>query len=371
MPGRSPLRRVLYTCVLAAAAIALAGGAAFLVAAWQAQPDFRPIGDPISAAQSATFRHLPKYQRPEGATYLTFPEWYLVFNPQEYARFIATRPPSQFPFFRSIGQFWWGYTQVSGITRRHYPFDAGEHLMVGVIGVSTTVEYTIRGLYETTAGRVTEWLDGAHTAEDVYAVEVARQYGDFIPTLPWFEFPFGQKLLGLWKTTGVFGPHFLRKTERKFSLSLEYGVKAAYAGVIRLASRAVYGVADDTIYLAVEHVPDAVFADPRITRVERLGEHGWIITLPHYQGFTDTAPLLAAAGADFIDVAGNDEILLTLTAPVAWQYDLSAGRTLFTMPVLDDPTQKRVAIQAPVKSLGSILREAGAKNLRVEHLFDY
>jgi hypothetical protein len=41
------------------------------------------------------------------------------------------------------------------------------------------------------------------------------------------------------------------------------------------------------------------------------------------------------------------------------------------MPLLNTAGSKRLAVQSPVSVLGGMLREAQAKGLRVEHLFDY
>ena len=369
---RPVLRRLLLRVVLPGLAVVAVLLLLFLVVAARAQPDFRPIQETMSAEHEALINQIPKYRRAEEATYLSFPEWYLVFNPQEYAESLRERPPSQFPYFKSIGQIWRGYAQVYGISRRHYPFNAGQNLMVMVIGTSSTVEYALKGAYENTIGRLFEWIgSGTPTAEESYAADVAKEYGDFIPTQPWYDFPFGRKFTGLWSKTGVFGSGFLRKSERKFFLSLEYGVKFLYAGVIRLATHSVYGIADTMVYASVTNIPDPVFENPNVKKIKQLGEHSWIITLPHYQGFTDTVPGLARQGVEFIEIAGNDEILITVVAPAAWKYDLADGRPLFTMELLTGLEFKRVAIQAPVKSLGKMLREIEAKGLRVEHLFDY
>jgi len=344
----------------------------FLSAAHFAQAKFQPVTEPVSPAHAARIKATPQYQRDEDATYLTFPEWYLVFQPQEYAQHLAARPPSGFPYFRATGQMWDGYVQVYGIARKHYPFNPGYNLMLGVICTSSTIEFLIKGLYENTLGRLSEWTAGGQrTGEDDFAARVAREYGDFVPTRPWFEFPFGARFTELWATNDLFGPHFIRKCERKFFLSLEYGIKTPYAAIIRGASHSVYGVADTEVYASAHDIGAKSLDRPGVRRVEQLGERQWIFTVPHYQGFTDTVPLLARDGVEFEEIAGNDEIMLTLIAPWEWAYDLAAGRPLFSMAQLTGSATKRVAVQVPVKSLGAVLREIDAKGLRVEHLFDY
>ncbi|MES1167412.1 MAG: hypothetical protein ABUL68_05355, partial [Pseudomonadota bacterium] len=192
--------------LLAGFVVAAAGTAAFLLAARSRQRNFQPVTASIAPEHAARIKATPKYQRDEDATYLTFPEWYLVFQPQEYAQHLATSRPSRFPYFRAIAQMWGGYAQVYGIAQKHYRFNSGYNLMLVVICTSSTVEFGIKGLYENTVGRLSEWTAGGQpTSEDAFAAQVAREYGEFVPTRPWFEFPFGRKFAGLWSTNDLFG----------------------------------------------------------------------------------------------------------------------------------------------------------------------
>lgn len=365
---RSFLRSGAFALVIAL----IAGTSGCVIGGASAQRNFRPVHAPLPRDTAEKLQAVTGYHRPESATYLTFPEWYLVFNPQEYATYIQKKSPSGFPYFRSIEQFWSSYAQVSAIANGHYSFDYGSHLMVSVIGVSSTAEYVIKGVYENTIGRLSEAsASGARTPEDDYAARVAREYGNFIPTRPWFEFPYGHKLGELWTETRFFGPHFVRKFERKLFLSSEYGLKSLYAGLIRLASHAVYGAADSEIYAVVRIPADSTFADATVKRVKPLEDDLWLVTLPHYQGFTDTAPLLAGHGIDFIEIAGNDEILMSFIAPIDEVVALHGCTLLFRQPLLAEPCAERVVVQVPVRSLSAILCEMRNRHLRLEHLFDY
>ncbi|MGH8047835.1 MAG: hypothetical protein ACREKL_11355, partial [Chthoniobacterales bacterium] len=175
----------------------------------------------------------------------------------------------------------------------------------------------------------------------------------------------------LWSSTGWWGKHVLRKWERKFFLSFEYAAKALYGGLIRFASHSVYGLADTEVYMTVKSPSADIFKNPEVRKFRDLGAQGVVITVPHYQGFTDTVPALARQGVDFLDVAGTDEILLTVVAPADWKYDLKAGAPLFTMEILTGEKSKRVAIQAPIRDLGTMLRDLQARGIPVEHLYDY
>ena len=371
---RSKVARILFwiliTVILCVAICAIS----FITKCSSVGKDFIPVKDRITTEQKALEATIPDYKRNQETSYVTFSEWYLVFNPQEYAEFIDKNPPSHFPYFGSIGQFWGGYCHMYGITKNHFKFNSSDHVVEAVIGSSFTVEYIIKGIYENTIGRISELSAlGQKTDEDAYATEVARDYGKFIPDYPWYEFPFAKRLGGLWTKTSFFGPHLLRKFERKSFLSLEYGVKAGYAALILQATHAAFGIAATEVYVSASQVQPAIFNDPKVKKIEDLGDGNYIMTVPHYQGFTDTVPVLAEKGVQFNDLAGNNEILMTAIAPSDWQYapNIKEGSLIFEMPILTSPELKRIALQVPVYALTDTINTLLRMNVTLEHLYDY
>ncbi|HYN06862.1 MAG TPA: hypothetical protein VES67_05695 [Vicinamibacterales bacterium] len=329
-----------------------------------------------NGAQSASelpepVRTLSNYTRAEAYTYLTLPEWLIVYSGDEYGQFIAHTGPSRFPYLRSVFQYWSGYRAVCQITKREYPFETGYHVMLGVIGASFTIEHVVKGLYEHTVGRVTEWLFTRDTPEDAYAVRTAQEYGTFMHTVPWYEFPFGARLAGLWKQTPAFGPHFVRKWERRFVLTAEYGSKAIYGWVIGTASGAAYGAEDLQIHAWIENVPPAVFADTRVQSVARVGETGHVVRMPRYEAFTTIALALHAQGVRFVNIAGNDEILVTAIGPAGRATDVSPARLASRMPLPTDRSRERLALRVPVASLHEVITRLLAAGVAIEHLYDY
>ena len=143
-----------------------------------------PSQPPVSTSSRAVPTDLfpEERRRAEESTYLTFPEWYIVYSVEEYATWLdGGHPPSGFPYFQHVGQFWCGYNAVYELTQARYPFSAGNHLMLMVIGTSQTAEFVIKGVYEGTIGRATESLsNGGDTEEDRFARRVAADYGQFL-----------------------------------------------------------------------------------------------------------------------------------------------------------------------------------------------
>ena len=312
------------------------------------------------------------YSRTEESTYLTFPEWYTVYSYQEYGDFIEKNPPSQFPYFSSINQFWGSYCDMYGITYEGYPFNVGNHLMLSVVGTSFSVEYAVKGIYEKSIGRLIEWLSSYETEEDKYSVKIAQDYGNFILTRPWYEFPFGEKMVGIWKDTKFFGKHFIRKVERKLFLSVENGIKSVYAWIIKKGTHAVYGGPESEDYIWVENFRDKLWEEkPRIKKIREMGNMSYVIAVPHYQDFTDVMQWLARNGVRFLDISGNDEIMLTAIAQSDWDYKLTDAEQIFSMEILTQPHLKRIALKIPVKSLSTVLGELESNGAKIEHIHDY
>lgn len=92
--------------------------------------------------------------RPADQTFLTFPEWFLVFSPEEQANYFKQHTATTFPYMRHTSQIWKSYRIVNKQIKGNFPTNWGYHFMIWVIGVSTTVEYTAKSWYETIVGRL-------------------------------------------------------------------------------------------------------------------------------------------------------------------------------------------------------------------------
>jgi hypothetical protein len=370
---RSRLGRFLHLFVRLAKAVVLA---VVLAAIWSAGfIALKCYGGSVSQrADDAPLERgdgLPEgYRREEASTYLTLPEWYIVYNADEYARALTTRPPSAFPYVGSIAQYWRYYGSACSATRGHYPFSGGNHLMLAVIGSSFSIEYALKGFYENTVGRLTEWVSGHDTPEDAFARATATEYGTFMHTVPWYDFPFAQKLKALWTTTPATGPQMVRKWERRVALTAEYGVKAVYGWSIGGGSHAAYGQEALTIYARVRNASADVFAGGAVKKVGDIGGDA-IVVIPRYEAFTGHALRMIAQGVRFVDVAGNDEILVTVLAPAGWNVPDASTPVVLDDRILTDVTMRRVGVKVPVPALHTFVSRVQTSGARVEHLYDY
>jgi len=199
----------------------------------------------------------------------------------------------------------------------------------------------------------------------------ARQYAELLHTVPWYDFPFEGRLEALWRETPLWGLDFIRKWERRFSLSAEYSLKATYAGIIRLGTHAVQQPHDLVIHAWIDEAPDHIFDDDRIRKIKAVGARSYVVTIPRHEAFTPVVVGLVKRGVQFRELAGNDEILLTAMAPSALDVRLGTGEVLLKEPLLTNPGATRIAVKAPVASLRAVLTELTIGGATVERLYDY
>lgn len=314
-----------------------------------------------------------EHRRPTEQTFLTYPEWFLVHSPTEFAVFVRDNPVSEFPLLGHVGQFWQAYGAVYAATREDYPFNTGYHVMIMVIGVSTTVEYALRTAYETVIGRLSE-LTRTHgmTEEEILGARVAQEYVDFILETPWYKFGFLDRTKELWTQTSFFGPDMIRKWERKYALTTEYLVKAGYAWVIAKMTGVGYEAPILSTTVLLDGLPEeALTRAPELEILKRMDDGSVLVSVPRYAPFTDHAVALARHGATFVEIAGNRTVILVSVLARNWEPPSAMGEVLFTQPILTQPDQSRWVLVVPVTSLSRTLADLSSASVDIEHIYDY
>jgi hypothetical protein len=325
---------------------------------------------PVEGLETGEYRPLLKdaaWKRDEARTWLTYPEWHIVYSAESLGRYLEGNPPSGYHYLRDIRGFWSGYCAMNQAAAGQAGADA--RVMLYTIGLSYSAEMLVKAAYENTIGRLSEWIGGWRSADDRYATQVQKRYGAFMHEVPWYEFPFGKAFSGLWDTNEPNAK--LRHWERRLALSAEYGVKASYAGLIGWASGASLGRDERTLRLVARSNPRTVSRiDPRLKVVGRLTDGALIIEAPRYAQLTELLQKMAEARFQLVEISGNDDIFLTLLMPADTQAP-GPGVHLITAR-LDDPSGwSRIGISTKVPELPGVIRLARAYRGRVEHIYDY
>ena len=248
-----------------------------------------------------------EWQRSEASTLLTYPEWHIVHAYDDYAEVIRSGDPADFGYLSSISGFWSSLCALSTTSGDHGGFPWETKQMVYTIGVSFTAELLLKAAYEETVGRVATWIRGPdHTALDDLSASQAADYATFLQQVPWYKWDFTRDAAAL---DAVVTPAF-RDRERNFALGIEYRVKASYARVIA-AAVASTGFDQLTLRAIVTGLTAEQLVQYDGVKVIGQRPEGLEIEAPRYRAFTDLAVAMAAQGVNFMEIAGNDDIMFT------------------------------------------------------------
>jgi hypothetical protein len=328
-----------------------------------------------SAVPQTAPQHLTaeKDQRLEARTYLTYPEWHVVYAYEELGKVLATGDPHDFAYWPAIKGFWSTLCAVSeeADSLGEAGFDA--KATIYTVGASFTLEMLAKAAYEETKGRLTLLLspaeDGAAepSHQDEVETRMAQTYGAFLHQTPWYRFDFDAWTGRLWEAP--IGPA-LRSWERRIAVGLEWKAKAAYAGLIENAAGAM-GADETEMKVHVTDLTSAQIAElgEGVLQVEDNQDRGAILTVSRYRAFTRTAEAIAAAGGNFTEIAGNDDILVTLLA--ANDPDLPESARLLRRVERQSAEERRHLVAVKVGDLADLIRGLETSGATLEHVYDY
>ncbi|MEM7425279.1 MAG: hypothetical protein AAF441_04245 [Pseudomonadota bacterium] len=302
-----------------------------------------------------------EHHRPESNTLMTYPEWHIVHAYDDYAEVIRNGDPHQYAFLRSIRDYWSSLCALTEASSAHGETAGPVKQMLYVIGVSFSVELLLKAAYEETVGRLFAWMRGPEPAAlDSLSARHARDYASFLQQVPWYKWGFRKASDELRSSNAA----RLRDKERRIALGVEYGVKAAYADVIADAV-AQTGEAKLTLRMVVGGKDaDRLKSYPDI-RVIGAVPQGVVIETPRYRVLTHLLQKMAQDGLDFVEIAGNDEIMFTVISSNATE-----DKAIFSFPRQGFGDYRHL-ILVRVKELAGALRNYAGASARLEHVHDY
>lgn len=307
------------------------------------------------------------WKRTEAATFLTYPEWHIVYAYEELAQTLKQGDEHDFGYGSSILGFWKSYCELNRKAGQHGGAGSDTRTMIYVIGTSFTVELALKAFYEETAGRLTAtWRGSTKTPEDIVSAEMADRYATFLQQVPWYKYPFAEEITRLQGAGG----ETLRSLERRIGLGLEWKAKEAYASVIAQAV-AASGEAKLEIRAAVRGLDEQALTTIDGVVVVGKVDGATLIQAPRYRRFTEILAEIAARGGEIEEIAGNDDILVTVL------HDGNGSPQLANGEVLSDLARqgfgdRRMLLAVKVPQLASFMRGLSRQgSVRLEHVYDY
>jgi hypothetical protein len=314
-----------------------------------------------------------EYYRPGDQTFLTYPEWFLVFSPAEQAAYFQTQSATNFPYEQHVEQFWDSYAALSNEIEAYFPYNKQYHTMIKVIGYSTLMEYRGKLLYEGSIGRLSDLLPSKTTAEDQFYAAYTQRYVDFIKKEPWYLYSFLKEFRCLWTKTTCLEWNWIRKIERRIFISGELLFKAFYGFLLGLGTKSAYGIAVPITAVLIDRLPPQLKGNTEeITLIEVLSPEATLITLPRYAAFNPALRKLIHAGVQIQEIAGNSSaILLTIVVAIDWEIKTTFAKAIFKQGIATNKNQQRIALAVLVPNLSKVILALEQEDIEIEHIFDY
>lgn len=298
--------------------------------------------------------------RPEIRTLLTYPEWHIVHAYDDFAEVIRTGAPHDYKFLDAVGGYWSSLCTLKRESAALGEIDGATRQLVHVIGVSFSFEMLMKAAYEESIGRLATVLRGPERSPlDDLSAEQAARYAEFLQQVPWYKYDFRADAEAL----AAASDGSLRDRERALALGLEHRARAAYAGVIAEAVAAT-GQDDLTLQMVVANLPEAALAATKGVTILRRMPEGIEVETPRYRALTHILDGWAKAGAAFVDIAGNDQIMFTALS------QREEPGALASLPRQGYRDWRHLFL-VPVADLAESLRGLEAGGLQLEHIHDY
>ena len=306
------------------------------------------------------------FQRKEANTYLTYPEWHIVYAYDGLAEALKTGDEYEFDYIPSIWNFWKSTCALTGVADRHGGDDGPTRTMIYTIGASFTLEMGLKAAYEETIGRLFATIRGpVKTGQDQFAANMAADYAAFLRQTPWYKYDFDKQVHALWALPVTDDP---RGWERRLALGGEWKAKAFYARAIA-AGVAVTGEAKLEIRSVVSGLPTGVLAQIPGVRVISEEPEGVLIETPRYDRFTRILAEIAISGGDIREIAGNDDVMISAT--VAPDKEYAGPGEVIARIGREGFSNDRVLVTMKVAELSRLLESQPLADPGVEHVFDY
>jgi hypothetical protein len=308
----------------------------------------------------------PASQRMEANTYLTYPEWHIVYAYDGLAEALKTGDEHAFDYASSVAGFWRSTCALMRVADEHGGADGPTRTMIHTIGVSFTMEMAAKAAYEESLGRLAAWIRGQRkTPQDVAIAEMATDYAAFLRQTPWYKYPFARESQKLWKAPvdGV-----VRGWERRFAIGTEFAVKRVYARIIGGAAAAA--PAKLVIRTIVTGLDEGTLSQIDDVKIVGVRQHGIEIETPRYDRFTRILADIARRDGSIREIAGNDDIMVTVTVPIGAAADLPHGTVIARMR-RQGFSSERLIVDVKVTQLATLLKGRPIGDPGLEHIFDY
>lgn len=308
------------------------------------------------------------FDRSEANTYLTYPEWHIVYAYEGMANVLKDGDEYNFDYIKSVVGFWKSFCELNRMASQHGTADFNTRATIHTIGASFTLEMMMKAAYEETLGRLFAKSRGVQKApQDTSAANVAADYAEFLHQVPWYKFDFDAAVETLWNEP-LTQP--VRGWERRIALGGEWKVKSVYASVISGAVAAT-GQAALKVRSVITGLPAQQLSAIKGVTIVESHPHYTVIETPRYRQFTDILETIAADGGRVMEIAGNDDIMVSLIGPARVLGDAFSQHQVISVISRDGFDTNRILVNVKIPELAPMLVALNGSAMDLEHIYDY
>jgi hypothetical protein len=279
---------------------------------------------------------------------------------------LKTGDEYEFNYADSVVGFWTSTCKLMRIADDHGGADQATRTMIYTIGASFNLEMGLKAAYEETLGRLFATIRGPQkTPQDEQALNIAVDYSAFLRQMPWYKYDFDRASRELWAAP-MTDP--MRGWERRLALGGEWKAKSYYAAAIGAAVAAT-GEAQLRIRSVIYGIDAGTLkAIPNVAVIAETPD-GIVIETPRYDIFTHVLADIAAKNGLVREIAGNDDVMVSVTIPSDATYN-GPGEVITEMH-RDGFQTTRLLLNLKVSELGPFFKVMPIGDPGVEHVFDY
>jgi hypothetical protein len=200
-------------------------------------------------------------------------------------------------------------------------------------------------------------------------ISAQRAYSDFIYQTAWYEFKFMPWIKKVWTASDSTNASGIRKWERTLFFTFEYSFKALYAQLIEWAAKGSYEVPVTNIYLLASS-KEPITATQDLKIIKEQGNKR-LMGITRWGAFTSTVKTLCNKDIQIHDIAGNDEIVVSIILKKSQPLVFNKMNVLYKSAIVTHPDLTRLVCLVPVTELVPFICYVKSNSIEVEHVFDY
>ncbi len=249
------------------------------------------------------------YSRPKDDSFATWIEWGNVRLSKEYAAYIQDHHSYAYDYIGAIRQHWEYFRcyikENSNQNIKLAEFVFSDNFVMNVFILLTAFISNLSSYCATAPSRFyAKWKYGENWRDicqlstlEKFQSEVELEYSNFIDTIPFYQFPFIQKINNLWKTILFSNDHFFQKIINSIQAVL-YSIELMIKAVIALLARTTYDQGADQEVPSVKLIIDDVFRklnctieelsmQDKILKIYETTDSHHFVQVPRYKPFTE------------------------------------------------------------------------------------